>query len=89
MARLAGHRDQPSCCLHQRVVSGLLLQRPDVAVRADGAVDEARVSFLQSRRAEAELVGETGAEALEEDVRSVDEPKERIAATRVAQRQRE
>ena len=74
VAGLARHRDQPAGGLHERVVAGLLLQRPDVAVRADGAVDEAGVSLPQRLRAEAELVGEPGAEALEEDVGAVDEP---------------
>ena len=49
-AGLAGHRDQPARRLHQRVVAGLVAERPDVAVRADRAVDEPRVARPAARR---------------------------------------
>ena len=60
-----------------------------MAVGADGAVDEPRVARAQRVRAEAELVGEPGPEALEEDVGAVREPQQRLAPARVAQRERE
>ncbi len=87
-AGLAGHRDQPACRLHQRVVAGLVAERPDVAVRAHGAVDEPWVALPEGARAETELLGEPRPEALEEDVGAVDEPEQRLAAARLAERER-
>ena len=81
---LAGHRDQPTRGLHQRVVAGLVAERPDVAVRTHRAVDKSRIALSQSVRAEAELLCEPRAKALQEDVGAVDEPEQRLAATGIA-----
>ena len=67
-ARLPGHRDQPARRLHQGVVARLARERAVAAVRADRAVDEARVPRAQRLRPEPKLLGEAGAQALEEDV---------------------
>ena len=87
--RLAGHRDQTAGGLHERVVAGLVSQRPDVTVRADRAVDEPRVARTHGVGAEPEPLGETGAQALEEHVGALRESQQRLAPARVAQRDRE
>ena len=49
-AGLARHRDQAAGGLHQRVVAGLVAERPDVAVGAHRAVDETGVARRAARR---------------------------------------
>ena len=78
-AGLARDRDQAAGRLHQRVVAGLAGERAGAAVRADRAVDEPRVARADRLRAEPELLGEPGAQALEEDVGAVGQPEQRLA----------
>ena len=52
-------------------------------------MNEARVPPPELVGSEAESLGEAGAEALHEDVRSIDQPEHDVAAARVAQRHRE
>ncbi len=78
---------EPAGRLHQRVVAGLGRERAGVAVRAERAVDEPRIALAEHVRTEPELLGEAGAEALEEHVGAVGETEERVAPTRVAERQ--
>ncbi len=83
---LARHADEPARRLHERVVAGLLGERADVAVRADRAVDEPRISPSECLHAETEALREAGTQALEEHVGPVDEPQHGIATALVAQR---
>ena len=85
-SRLAGHADEAARRLHERVVPGLLAQRPDAPVRADRAVDEPRVAVPDGVLAEAEPVGEAGPQALEENVRPFAEAQHGIAAALVGER---
>ena len=61
-------------------------QRADAPVGADRAVDEPRAPRANRVRTEAELLGEAGAEALEQHVRPVGQPQERVAPVGVAER---
>src|SRR4029079_14175542 len=73
----------------QRVVARLPGERADAAVGADRAVDEPRVARPEDVGAEAELLGEPGTEALQEDVRAVGQAAERVRSPLVAERERE
>ncbi len=86
---LAGDRDQAAGRLHQRVVPRFAGERAGVAVRAERAVDEPRVAVAEDVRAEPELLGEAGAQALEEHVGAVGEAQERVAPARVTEGQPE
>ena len=67
-SRLPRDGDQPAGRLDQGVVAGLARERPGMAVRTDRAVHEPRICRAQSVRPQFELLGESGAKALEEDV---------------------
>jgi len=85
-SRLAGHRDQAAGGLHQGVVAGLAGEWPDAPVGADRAVDHPRVPRTHRLGAEAELLRVARSEALEEDIRSLGEAKDRLPPVAVAQR---
>jgi hypothetical protein len=87
--RLAGHADQSSCRLHERVVARFRSEWPRAAVGADRAVDEPRVARSEHVGAEPEPLGEAGAEALEEDVRPVGQPEDDLPTALVRQGDRE
>ena len=82
-SRLAGHADQAARGLHEGVVPRLLAERTDVAVCADGAVDEPRIAGADRVRAEPDALGEAGPEALEEHVGPIREPEHCLAAALV------
>ncbi len=84
--RLARHADEAAGRLHERVVTRLGRERPDVPVGADRAVDEALVASAQRVGAEAHALREPGPKALEEHVRAVDEAQDGVPAALVAQR---
>ena len=65
--------------LHQRVVAGLRRERPVAAERADRAVDEPLVPGAQRVGAEPEPLRGARPHRLDEDVRAVDEPQQRLA----------
>ena len=85
-SRLARHADEAAGRLHERVVTRLGREWPDVPVGADRAVDEACVASAQRVGAEAHALREPGPEALEEHVRAVDEAQDGVPAALVAQR---
>ena len=86
---LAGDAHDPGGGLHQRVVAGLIAQRPRRPERADRAVDESRVARAHRVRAEAALLRRARAQALHEHVGAVGEPQKRLEPARVAEIERE
>ena len=86
VARLPGDRDEPARGLHERVVARFAGERPGVPIGTHRAVDEPRVRGAESLGTEPQLLGEPGAQALQEDVRALDEPQERLASSRVPER---
>ena len=64
------------------VVSGGVGERAVLAPPGHAPVDEPRVAFQAHVRPEPETLGDTGTEALDEDVRSLDEVEHELDATR-------
>src|SRR6185436_778840 len=79
-ARLARHRYHAAGGLEQRVVPGQVALRPGWSVGRDRAVDELGLPRPYVHWAEAELRGEPGAQALDDDVGAVDEARHHFAA---------
>ena len=77
----AGHSDEPTVGLRDRVVARPVCVRTlagaRVAVAADRAVDEFGVTGVQRFETEAESVEDPGAHVLDEDIGVVDQTKER------------
>ncbi len=82
---LAGDGDDAGEGLHERVVAGVLAERPLAAERADRDVDDARAALPHRLGAEAEPLGEPRSQALEEDVRARRQAEHRLAAAGGAQ----
>ncbi len=61
------------------VVTGAMRVRPGLAVAADRAHDDARISRGERRVADAELVHHARAKALDDDIRALDHREERVA----------
>src|SRR5439155_2120927 len=80
---------QAGARLHQRVVAGLVAQRPGRAERTDVAVDEARVERPQRLGAEAEPLRAAWAQALDEDVPALDETEQDSLPARLLDVERE
>ena len=77
--RLPGDAHDPAERLQQRVVPRTLAQRSRASERADVAVDEARITGTQLLGAEAEPRRRSGPQALEKDVRRIDETEQNLA----------